>query len=172
MTLAEVSYNQSLPPVERLHEVFDYDPLRGALIWRARTSNRTKIGSIAGFVNKLGYTEVRVDGRLFLAHRLIWKWVHGVDPSAEINHIGQEGIKPKRNHVHLLADVSARDHRVLTSQINKRSGLPAGVSRCSRYKAYFSAITLNGVRVHLGTYDTPEEAAAAYRGASKLINSL
>ena len=171
--MARRPYHDRLPEAERLREVSDYDPVGGNLVWRQRPSNRIRIGDVAGFVNTLGYREIRVDGELYLAHRLIWKWFHGINPVGELNHLGQEGRSPKLNHIHLLADVSPRDHRVTTSQANKSSGFPLGVSKCSRYNAYQASIhDLTGRQVHLGVYDTIPEAAAAYRGASKLLSSL
>ena len=162
-----------IPDSERLRELFDYSPLKGQLIWRKAPSNRVKVGKPAGFVNKLGYTEIRLDGELHLAHRLIWKWFYGSDPANEVNHLHQEGLSPKRNHVHLLQDISPRNHRMLTAEMNKTSGLPLGVSKCHRYDAYKSAIwSPKGKKIHLGVFDTPEEAYAAYKGAFTLISLL
>lgn len=160
---------------ERLWELFDYDVGLGELIWRDTPSKprRAKAGSVAGHLNKLGYREVRIDTVFYLAHRLIWIWTHGRMPDGEVNHVGQEGLSPKQNHIHRIAEMTTRDHRKLTAAVNKASGLPLGVHRCDRYDAYKASIRspLTGKQVHLGTYDTVAEAAAAYRAANILIDN-
>lgn len=70
---------------ERAKELFDYDECSGNLIWKKRTSNRIKVGSVAGnlFINGT-YRQVSVDGKSYLVHRIVWLINHGYLPSAEL----------------------------------------------------------------------------------------
>jgi hypothetical protein len=83
-----------LPPVELLRELFDYDAETGILRWKVSRGS-VKAGSIAGSPNSptKPYLKVNVRGRAYLAHRLIYKMVHGEDcPDGKlIDHIN--GIK-------------------------------------------------------------------------------
>lgn len=63
---------------ERLRDVLDYDADTGLFRWKARTSNRVRVGSVAGaHSHVLGYVMISIDGRLYKAHRLAWLHVHG-----------------------------------------------------------------------------------------------
>lgn len=72
---------------ERLAELLHYDPLTGLFIRKVRTSNRIKVGDVAGCVNPEGYVQISVDGKPFLAHRLAWLYVHKEWPQNLIDHV-------------------------------------------------------------------------------------
>jgi hypothetical protein len=63
---------------ERLKELFDYK--NGSLIWNVRVANRVHVGDVAGGTNgqKDPYVRVRVDGKRYLLHRLIYAWHTGL----------------------------------------------------------------------------------------------
>jgi hypothetical protein len=75
-----------LPSVEYLRERFDLDPETGVLTWRARVGsdaetkrwNRRHAGKAAGATHLDGHREVKIDGRAYRAHRIIWALEHGV----------------------------------------------------------------------------------------------
>lgn len=67
---------------ERLRSLLRYDPDTGTFVWAARTSNRIKIGDVAGRPHNRGYVAIGVDGRVYLAHRLAWLWVTGNWPAS------------------------------------------------------------------------------------------
>lgn len=70
---------------ERLQELFDYDADTGH--FTRKVSKRTdRIGEVAGAANTKGYLQIRVDGRLYVAHKLAWLWVKGEFPSVQIDH--------------------------------------------------------------------------------------
>jgi hypothetical protein len=46
-----------------------------------------KAGDVAGVINEDGFIEIMIDGEEYLAHRLVWMYVHGKFPDGEINHI-------------------------------------------------------------------------------------
>jgi hypothetical protein len=146
----------ALPSQARLQELFTYEPLTGVLRWRKTNSSRAVAGSAAGHLSRIGYFQVRVDKKLFYAHRLVWMLVYGEDPGPKgIDHVDRD--KSNNRLVNLrLANQSQngmnRDHPIRS--------LPLGVST---NKARFRA-RLGGA--HLGTFDTPEEAHAAYCAAA------
>ena len=71
---------------ERLKEVLHYDPETGIFAWQVQTG-RSRLDSPAGYTRRDGYRQIKVDKRVYLAHRLAWLFMMGAWPSEEVDHI-------------------------------------------------------------------------------------
>jgi hypothetical protein len=162
---------KSLPDAAYLRECLDYDPGTGALTWKKRPrahfdSDHVWRVWLANFAGKTAgsrvdrYVRVRVDGRDFYGHRIIWAMQTGAWPDGEIDHRGRDKLD---NRWEML--------RPATHQQNgfnhpgwKGRDLPKGVTR---HRGRFVAqITVDHRRVYLGIFGTPEEAHVAYGKAA------
>src|SRR3990167_927341 len=74
-----------IPTHERVRELLAYDRKTGIFRWKV-VRHRVPIGSIAGSKHCDGYWQIRMDGHLYMAHRLAWLWVFGVWPITMIDH--------------------------------------------------------------------------------------
>jgi hypothetical protein len=83
---------------ERLREVLLYDPETGVFRWWVPTSRKSpfRVGKIAGSYHRDGYREIRIDKRLYRAHRLAWLYMTDKWPDLEIDHIDQDGTNNLR----------------------------------------------------------------------------
>lgn len=70
-----------------LHELFEYRD--GDLIWKVSTNSRAPAGKIAGTVRPAGYRGIQINGKLYLAHRLIFLMHSGYLPRF-IDHIDND----------------------------------------------------------------------------------
>jgi hypothetical protein len=150
---------------KRCREVFYYDGHRGVLILRIRTSVSTPAGTVVGNGHDRGYLRTRLDGVTYRVHRLVWLWVYGEWPTGEIDHIN--GIR-NDNRITNLRSVTrnVNNQNLKKAQRNNRSsGLLGAYKKKNRWQAQ---IMINGVGTTLGTFDTPEEAHAAYLQAKRL----
>lgn len=150
---------------ERLRERLNYNPLTGVFTWRTVTSTRVKVGDVAGeFGHKSGYGRISIDGKKYLMHRLAWMHVHGVWPSSDLDH---EDCNKANNRIKNLRVASKRlnQENRRTCQVNSRSGY-LGVS-VNTNGAFSARIKASGVRIYLGTFNTPEAAHAAYLAAKR-----
>jgi len=148
---------KTTPPAEYLHQLFIYQPETGLLVNKIDRKGGVKAGEVAGCINQ-GYRNVKIDGTAYRAHRIVWKMAYNEDPADDIHH-GKGGPLDNR-----LENLSVLTHRENCSiERTEASGLPVGVRRDKgRYKAQ---ITIAGKPTHLGNYDTPEAASAAYQKA-------
>lgn len=152
---------QSLPPLERLNELFSYDPKTGLLINKV-SRGRAKAGSVAGNLVGSGYIEICVDYGRYYVHRLAWKMSYGEEPSHElvIDHINSNKVDNRLANLRLI---TSRENS--SKERAEKSGLPTGVSLAHVGKPYQTHIRLDGRRHSLGRYDTPEEGGKAYQRA-------
>lgn len=144
----------------RLHELLAYEPQTGAFTWQF-SRPKAPAGAAAGARQKIGYTVIRVDGRLYYAHRLAWLHMTGEWPAATVDHI--DGDKTNNRWLN-LRDVEhvvncANQHRAQGS-----SGM-LGAAWSSRTKNWRGIITRGDKQFHLGTFATSAEANAAYLAA-------
>lgn len=157
----------------RLFELFTYDETRGLLIWKdrplsefssaraCRSWNTRLQGKPAGAVNKRGYREVRIGSRLYLHHRLVWLYHHGEMPNV-IDHItGTEGGDRIENLRNVTQQENAFNH---TLQRRNKSGV-TGVDWYAPSQKWRASIRKNGRRIHLGHFETIEEATACRKQA-------
>lgn len=81
--------SRPLPPAGELWDRYSYNPLTGELFSRKRPNWRKPLGRSAG---RKGYTLVKLKwcGLETGAHRVIWKWCTGTEPSATIDHINRD----------------------------------------------------------------------------------
>ena len=78
-----------LPPLERLLEVFEYDPIDGTLIWKSKPHPKAHaviIGAPAGSICKRGYISVMLDKKPYGVHRVVWKMHYEEEPPEFIDH--------------------------------------------------------------------------------------
>ena len=145
----------------RLQTLLSYDPLSGVFIWIEPTSNRVRVGAIAGTMMD-GYSRISIDRRVYSSHRLSWLYMTGGWPKGEIDHInGDRGDNSWIN----LRDVSrfVNQQNLHRPSKNNKIGI-LGVCQFpnGRWRA---TIGTNGVQVHLGCFATAEEARLAYLDA-------
>jgi hypothetical protein len=145
----------------RLKELLDYSPETGLFTWKVANSKRIHVGDVAGSPSAKGYILIGVDGCVYRAHRLAWLYVYGKFPELYIDHINH--IKTD-NRIENLRDVSigVNNENKNSSSIYKKSCNVLGVSREKDHRRWRAVITINRKQVHIGYFDTVEEAEAAY----------
>lgn len=161
MALPNLELQNSLT-IERLRELFIYDPLSGVFTRRIRCQG-LPIGTIAGRPNGGGYLRISIDGRDYRAHRLAWFYVHGCWPSLCLDHINGNGCDNR------IANL--RQATTVQNMANRRAKggrLLKGITR--HYGKWHAQIRHNGRVVHLGDFETAEQAAAVYAAKAKEIH--
>jgi len=143
-----------------LKALLDYNPETGAFTWRMRPSPRIPAGVVAGCLRPDGRLAITIAKKVYKAHRLAFLWMTGAWPIGEADHIN--GMPADNSWVN-LRDItpSQNQHNRGGAQINNKSGYLGVWFRRSRNK-WVAVIELNGKKVHLGSFATPELAHAAY----------
>ena len=154
--------------LERLHELLHYNPRTGLFVRKVRAGNSAPVGTIAGGFNRKGYRIIRVDGRRYLASRLAWFYVHGRWPKDEIDH--RNGVRDD-NRLANLREASHSENQQNRRKAHKSNA--TGFLGVSPNEGKFRAqIKINGNRLHLGNFATPQEAHAAYVKAKRKLHPL
>ena len=147
---------------EKLREQLHYDPATGVFTRRVARANNTKVGDIAGSRNDEGYVVVKVLSHSYRAHRLAWLHVYGVWPQNPLDHIN--GIRDDNRIENLRAATHTENLRNAKKRKNTRCALKGVNFNKGRFRAI---ITVASKRIHLGYYDTEEDAHAAYMAAAE-----
>lgn len=152
---------------KELKEIFDYDPDSGNFIQRTRTSNRMKIGDVAGSLRLDGYRGIMIGGKLYFAHRLAWLYVHGEWPPEQIDH--RNGSRADNRIANLRLATSAENHQNWKKRSNNSSGY-IGVFWDKEKNKWRAGIRVSGKRKHLGSFTDPAGAHDAYLVAKKELH--
>lgn len=151
---------------ERLRELLYYDPETGVFMWLMRTNRRIQVGDVAGSFDKAaGYVHIRLDGKLYKAHRLAWLWVYGVWPVDQIDHINTVRHDNRIANLREASNQLNGENRRRVRSDNKSGFL--GVGFDTKTERLYARIQINGKSKHLGRFETPELAHAAYLAAKR-----
>lgn len=150
---------------KRLQELLSYDPETGLFTNLTQRSIRVKIGSIAGCKKPSGAIEIRLDYKLYFAHRLAWLYIYGKFPEKGLDHIN--GVKDDNRISNLRRATRQKiGQNVLNPGIDNTCGY-LGVCWHKAAKKWNARIGINGKQKNLGYYITAEEAHEAYLTAKR-----
>ena len=171
--------SKPLPPQNELDRLLRYDAWSGKLYWRDRTPDMfggddtvslgkwrswtTRFANKEAFTATMnnGYLASMMGGKLYLAHRVIWKLVHGEDPNV-IDHINGDRAD---NRLKNLRNITQAANMQNKRRYKRNTSGVTGVHRLGN--AWCARISVNGEVRYLGTFATLEEAAAAREQAAR-----
>lgn len=157
---------------QRLRELLKYYPETGVFTRLvSRRCGTAEPGDVAGSKrNSEGYLAFMVDRKTYQAHRLAWLYMTGKWPNALIDHIN--GVKSDNRLCNLReATVSMNKQNMRKARADcVNSGLMGAYLDRRNGGRWFSNITANGKRKHLGYFLTPQEAHAAYIEAKRRLH--
>lgn len=171
---------KALPSQEVLRQLLDYDPETGALTWRGRGVewfkdgrqtrehnaaiwNSKNAGRPAFTAISTGYRYGAILDQNLLAHRVIWKMVHGVDPD-HIDHInGNRSDNRLANLRNVDATANTRNSRIPNHNTSGHLGVSFDKGRC-KWAAY---ITVSGRKVSLGRFACIGQAIKSRKEAAR-----
>ena len=158
---------EKMHTAKQLKERLAYNPDTGVFNW-AVSRGCIKAGSVAGTVCKEGYRHIKTEGRNYLAHRLAWLFVYGQMPTGEIDH---KDRNPDNNRIsNLRLATSAENKQNTGMRSDNVSGL-RGVTFRAKSGRWRAQITHNRINKHLGYFDTPGKAYAAYCDAAAQLHT-
>lgn len=159
--------------VEHIRTLLDYNPEVGGscLVWKVSPRYGIAPGDRAGSLMNHGYWGVRVEGKTYLAHRLVWAIVKGEDPGCAIDHING---KEAGNHIeNLRLAPRGQSDNSQNSRLQKSNSTGyKGVHREKRGGKFVAQISKDKKRIWIGEFDTPEEAYAAYLEAKANLHTF
>lgn len=143
-----------------LHELFEY--VDGGLYWKVdRGKNKTK-GKRVGWQRPGSYRYTSINDVNVMEHRLVFLMHHGYLPDF-IDHIdGDKG----NNRIENLREATKRQNEFNKGLLASNTSGFKGVSFHKGDKKWRATIRMQGRTKHLGNFDTPEEAFAAYCAAA------
>ena len=160
-----------LPPLERLNELLEIAPIpkpqieiQSGLIWKVSRGNQ-RAGNVAGHKRSLLRKSrrvdwvVQVDGRLYMASRVLYFMANGVDPDElQVDH---EDQNPMNNNVGnlRLGDSSLQGHNKRPRIDNTSDAVGVSQRKNGKWQA---ELRHKGENFYLGHHTCKIEAARAY----------
>ena len=120
-------------------------------LWNSRNAKKI-IGS-----KTHGYLEVRIKNKVYRLHSLAWLYCYGFIPD-QLDHIN--GIRDD-NRIENLRDVSQSINNKNTAKRKNNTSGFTGVYYFKRLSKWAAKIVSDGKQIHIGCFDTPEEANEA-----------
>ena len=148
-----------------LKELFDYRD--GELYWKVSRTNSIKVGDLAGTVDGGGYRVIRINGKTYKAHRMIYLYHHGYLPEY-LDHI--DGNRAN-NDINNLREATIRENGMNRKKNKSYNGKPTtsrfkGVHWDKHAKKWRAQIGIGGKQKYLGLFISDIEAALAYDKAA------
>lgn len=144
---------------EFVKSIFDYDPVSGWLFWKYNPNkfdnwNSRFAGKPAGTFSG-EYIYVSIGDEKYPAHRVIFLWLHGYLPE-RVDHVNDDGYNNRPDNL-----------RSATHAQNIFKGFYVKSRGVEKHgKKYRARIGSRENRINIGSFDTYEEARAAYEKAA------
>lgn len=148
------------PTQDRLHQIYNYDPITGALTYK-RDFNRRHAGEVATSTTSNGYLVVTLD-KTYLAHRIIWLMQTGTFPEF-VDH--ENHIRCDNSWMNLFSVDRQSNAQNKSVNTNNTTGY-LGVSYMPKRNKFRATITRDRKQIHLGLFDTAEAANQARLSAN------
>lgn len=143
--------------------LFKYDSETGDLYRRVRDTDEFR-SKPAGTKTKTGYIQIYVDGKLYLAHRIIMLLVNkSLSDNCQVDHIDHNRLNNKLNN---LRAVSQSGNMRNSGRRSDSSTGVTGVVYHKQARKYMASIFIDGKRIYLGLFKTLGEAATARQDAN------
>lgn len=160
---------------DRVHQLLDYDPETGHLIWRQDGYRRArrKVGQRAGSISNItgskrqcSIRQINVDYKVYKEHRIIWLWMTGSFPEKglEVDHINRDSTDNRWSNLRLVSK----------SQNSLNRNKPRGQYTSKYIGVYYRNHGRGSKRwvakckdKFIGTYLTEQEAHEAYEKYKK-----
>ncbi len=149
---------------DRVREVLSYDEISGELRWKVSPGNQILDGTLAGKYETNGRLRIKIDGKLYLGHRLAWLHYYGSWPEKFIDHINGN---PQDNRISNLRQATNQQNSFNQKRPRNNTTGFKGVNFHKRHSLYQAYIKADGKRIHLGYFEDPKEAHVAYVAAAK-----
>jgi hypothetical protein len=152
-----------------LRELWHYDPATGKFTSKVNTYGHgglIEIGDEVGTI-KDGYVQLGHHGKTYRAHIVAWVWMKGELPpkGREIDHKNKVRNDNRLRNLRLLGRGANNLNHSGPGSKNTTGVRGVHWNVGGRPGTFFARIQVDGKIVHLGTFDTIEEAAEARRRA-------
>lgn len=137
----------------RLKSLLTYDPDTGIFMRKGKRS---------GYNHHSGYRYVGIDGEKIIEHRLAWFYVYGVWPVADLDHINRNRSDNR------IANLREANRATNCQNQPIRKSNKSGITGVYYHKVsgkWAASISVDKRQIHLGVYDTMQEAAEIRRKA-------
>lgn len=144
--------------------------LRSILCLNRETGEFTRISrpfSKVGSVTSKGYLCIMVDGRLYVAHRLVWLYTTGMWPPYQLDHIN--GCKIDNRFSNLREATNQQNCFGRGIRIDNKTHQKGVFRKKKNPPRWGSAITIGGKKINLGSFRCPTAAHFAYCRAARKI---
>lgn len=167
LTLKYESYVGSRLTQSRVRELFDYAPETGDLIRKVKTINSKEIGETYDSINGNGYKTLKIDGKTYPLHRIVWLWYYGYLPENLIDHRSKNKLD---NSIDNLREVSnscnTRNCSVYSSNTTGVKGVTLRISD----KYFVARIFYNGRNINVGSSRSLTEAVCHRYAIEQCLN--
>jgi hypothetical protein len=156
-----------LPDAEFLRTILRYEPETGRIFWkvnRRKNLSGVEAGCVGGTRR---YRSITVNKSAYQAHRVAWVLFYGSDPPTQIDHINNDPFDNRIENLRLADNVTNGWNR---GRPNTNASGYKGVCWHVRDKRWAAYIRADGKRHHLGNYDDPASAHAAYATAAAKLH--
>jgi hypothetical protein len=144
--------------IERLKALFYY---KNGKLYNKISRGSARKDTEAGYVSEDGYRRVRVDGKHFYVHRLVWFILTGkeIPDDLFIDHIDGDRLN---NHIENLRLATSLENQYNKYRQTNGTSSYKGVWYDAVKNCWKASIRLRDKRHYIGQFETELEAAIAY----------
>lgn len=154
-----MSMDEILAEMKRL---LTYDPITGEFVRKVSSGSRASAGMTPGYIAQNGYRMISLLGKMHLAHRLAWLYIHGSMPPGRLDHINRDRADNRISNLRIATAKQNGENQTLS--VANTSGVK-GVTWCKANYKWLAQIQHNKVNMYLGYYSNIADAKVARRNA-------